>query len=56
MPLAEIATCIALVKGLNDAISLAKETKDNASSFANIIGNFAKANDAVLETEAKHVG
>tara|TARA_E500000081_G_scaffold51487_2_gene54597 strand:- start:532 stop:987 length:456 start_codon:yes stop_codon:yes gene_type:complete len=52
----EIAACVSLVKGLNDAIALAKETKDNASSFANIVGSFAKANDAVLKTEAKHVG
>ena len=28
----------------------------NASAFANIIGNFAKANDKVLETEQKYVG
>ena len=32
--LAEVATCISLVKGLNDAISTVKETGENASSFA----------------------
>lgn len=56
MAIAEIAACVALVKGLNDAIAVAKETKDNASAFANIIGKFAKANDAVLDAESKHVG
>ena len=54
--LAEVATCISLVKGLNDAISTVKETGQNASSFASIIGKFAQANDAVMETEKKHVG
>ena len=54
--LAEVATCISLIKGLNDAISTVKETGQNASSFANIIGKFAQANDAVMETEKKHVG
>tara|TARA_X000001382_G_scaffold77766_1_gene54464 strand:- start:3457 stop:3912 length:456 start_codon:yes stop_codon:yes gene_type:complete len=54
--IAEVAACISLVKGLNDAISVAKEASGNASAFANIVGKFAKANDAVLETEAKHVG
>ena len=56
MAIAEIAACVALVKGLNDAISVAKEAKDNASAFANIIGKFAKANDAVLDAESKHIG
>ena len=54
--LAEVATCISLIKGVNDAISAAKEAGGNASAFANIIGNFAKANDKVLETEKKYVG
>ena len=54
--LAEVATCISLVKGLNDAISTVKETGQNASSFASIIGKFAQANVAVMETEKKHVG
>ena len=54
--LAEVATCISLIKGVNDAISAAKEAGGNASAFANIIGNFAKANDKVLETEQKYVG
>ena len=56
MAIAEIAACVALVKGLNDAINVAKDAKDNASAFANIIGKFAKANDAVLDVEQKHVG
>ena len=56
MAIAEIAACVALVKGLNDAINVAKEAKDNASAFANIIGKFAKANDAVLDAESKHIG
>ena len=56
MAIAEVAACIALVKGLNDAISTAKEAGNNASAFANIVGKFAKANDAVLTTEKKHVG
>jgi len=56
MAIAEVAACIALVKGLNDAISTAKEAGNNASAFANIVGKFAKANDAVLNTEKKHVG
>ena len=32
-------------------IAAAKEAGGNASAFANIIGNFAKANDKVLETQ-----
>ena len=55
MAIAEVAACIALVKGLNDAISTAKEAGNNASAFANIVGKFAKANDAVLTTEKKHI-
>ena len=54
--LAEVAACVSLIKGVNDAISAAKEAGGNASAFANIIGNFAKANDKVLETEQKYVG
>ena len=48
--LAEVAACVSLIKGVNDAIAAAKEAGVNASAFANIIGNFAKANDKVLET------
>ena len=51
MAIAEVAACIALVKGLNDAISTAKEARNNATAFANMVGKFAKANDAVLNTE-----
>ncbi len=54
--LAEVATCISLIKGLNDAISTVKEAGSNASSFANMIGKYAQANDAVMETEQKHIG
>lgn len=54
--LAEVVTCISLVKGLNDAISSVKEAGANASSFANMIGKYAQANDAVMETEQKHIG
>ena len=54
--LAEVAACVSLIKGVNDAIAAAKEAGGNASAFANIIGNFAKANDKVLETEKKYVG
>ena len=56
MAIAEIAACITMIKGLNDAISTAKEAKDNASAFAGIINKFAKANDAVMDVESKHVG
>ena len=55
MAIAEIAACISLVKGLNDAIATAKEAKNNAGAFANIIGKFAKANDAVLDAESKNI-
>ena len=55
MAIAEVAACIALVKGLNDAISTAKEAGNNASAFANIVGKFAKANDAVLTLSLIHI-
>ena len=56
MAIAEIAACITMIKGLNDAIATAKETRDNASAFAGIINKFAQANDKVMEVESKHVG
>ena len=56
MAIAEIAACITMIKGLNDAIATARETRDNASAFAGIINKFAQANDKVMEVESKHVG
>lgn len=54
--IAEIATVISVVKGLNDAISTVKESGGHASDLAGVMGRYAKANEAVQDVESKHVG
>lgn len=54
--LAEIATVISVIKGLNEAVSALKEAGANASGFATVMGKFAKANEAVQDVESKYVG
>ena len=54
--IAEIATVISVVKGLNDAISTMKESGGHASDLAGVMGRYATANEAVQDVETKHVG
>jgi len=54
--LAEVATVISVIKGLNEAVSALKEAGGNASGFAAVMGRFAKANEAVQDVESKYVG
>ena len=54
--LAEITTVLTVMKGLNDAISTLKETSGHANGFANVMGKYAKASEAVQDVEKKYVG
>ena len=54
--LAEIATVVSLVKGLNDAIGTLKEAGGHATDISSVMGRYATANEAVQDVETKHVG
>tara|TARA_Y100000385_G_scaffold203113_1_gene210379 strand:- start:920 stop:1375 length:456 start_codon:yes stop_codon:yes gene_type:complete len=54
--IAEIATVVSVIKGLNDAISTIKESKGHAGDLASIMGRYATANEAVQDVESKYVG
>lgn len=54
--IAEVATVISVVKGLNDAISTIKESKGHAGDLASLMGRYATANEAVQDVESKYVG
>jgi hypothetical protein len=54
--IAEIATVISVVKGLNDAIGALKETGGHASDLAEVMDRYSKANEAVQDVETKYVG
>lgn len=54
--IAEIATVISVVKGLNDAIGALKEASGHATDLSSVMDRYAKANEAVQDVECKHVG
>jgi uncharacterized membrane protein YjjP (DUF1212 family) len=54
--LAEVATVLTVMKGLNDAISTLKETGAHASGLATVMSKYAKANESVQDVESKYVG
>ena len=54
--IAEVATVISVIKGLNDAISTIKETGGHASDLGDVMGRYATANEAVQDVESKYVG
>ena len=54
--IAEVATVISVIKGLNDAISAIKETGGHASDLGDVMGRYATANEAVQDVESKYVG
>ena len=54
--IAEIATVISVVKGLNDAIGALKEASGHATDLSSVMDRYAKANEAVQDVESKHVG
>jgi len=54
--IAEVATVISVIKGLNDAISTIKESRGHAGDLASIMGRYATANEAVQDVESKYVG
>ena len=45
--LAEVATVISVMKGLNDAIATLKETGGHASGLAGVMEKYARANESV---------
>jgi hypothetical protein len=54
--LAEVATVISVMKGLNDAIATLKETGGHASGLAGVMDKYARANESVQDVENKYVG
>lgn len=54
--LAEVATVLTVMKGLNDAISTLKESGAHASGLATVMSKYAKANESVQDVESKYVG
>ncbi len=54
--IAEIATVISVVKGLNDAIGALKEAGGHATDLSSVMDRYAKANEAVQDVESKNVG
>ena len=54
--LAEVATVISVMKGLNDAIATLKEAGGHASGLASVMDKYAKANESVQDVESKYVG
>ena len=54
--LAEVATVISVMKGLNDAIATLKETGGHASGLASVMDKYARANESVQDVESKYVG
>ena len=54
--IAEIATVISVVKGLNDAIGALKEASGHATDLSSVMGRFATANEAIQDVESKYVG
>ena len=54
--LAEVATVLTVMKGLNDAISTLKESGAHASGLATVVSKYAKANESVQDVESKYVG
>jgi hypothetical protein len=54
--IAEIATVISVVKGLNDAIGALKEASGHATDLSSVMGRYATANEAIQEVESKYVG
>lgn len=54
--LAEIATVISLVKGLNDAISTLKQAGNHASDLSSVMERYSKANETIQDVETKYIG
>ena len=54
--IAEIATVVSIVKGLNDAIGAIKETGGHASDLASVMDRYSKANETIQDVESKYVG
>ena len=54
--IAEIATVISVVKGLNDAIGALKEAGGHASDISSVMERYSKANETIQDVESKYVG
>lgn len=54
--LAEVAGCVALIKGVSEAVGALNESANAASQLGSVIARFSKANDQVLKTEKENLG
>ena len=54
--LAEVAGCVALIKGISEAVGALNESANAASQLGGVIARFSKANDQVLKTEKENLG
>jgi len=54
--IAEIATVISVVKGLNDAIGALKEAGGHANDISSVMERYSKANETIQDVESKYVG
>ena len=53
--LAEVAGCVALIKGISEAVGALNESANAASQLGGVIARFSKANDQVLKTEKENL-
>jgi hypothetical protein len=54
--IAEIATVVSVVKGLNDAIGTLKEAGGHANDISSVMERYSKANETIQDVESKYVG